>query len=355
MAVMNRIRPIAGGLRALLARQEMAIAASELLAPARRLSHSTRHRSAQMKIWPGERSSRTSHLASLETERLAAAERQSAVEAGQRRVVAALETERLAAAERQRELENGQRTLLSRLSEIEDSVHHVISTSALKSVESIAAEQRRLGRDMAKIQRDQTAETEALLQLYREFRPRATMPSSGRWAMDPTGLLETLFLIRTKQPKIVLELGAEHHRSGLHTRWRGTADASFPWITRRTLPIAPSHLDLHEISHVAEVRLAELRQLNLNEEEFQWYDLDAFGTFMIDLLLIDGPPGLPETAYPALNVLQSRLAPSAVVILDDADRAGEQTIVQRWITEVTGLRRDREIFNRQAVLTYRRP
>ena len=115
-----------------------------------------------------------------------------------------------------------------------------------------------------------------------------------------------------------------------------------------------SLLDLHEISHVAEVRLAELRQLNLNGEEFQWYDLDAFRDLHeIDLLLIDGPPGLPcETArYPALNVLQSRLAPSAVVILDDADRAGEQTIVQRWITEVTGLRRDREIFNRQAVLT----
>jgi hypothetical protein len=65
---------------------------------------------------------------------------------------------------------------------------------------------------------------------------------------------------------------------------------------------------------------------------------------------------LCETArFPALHVLQSRLAPHAVVMLDDADRVGEQAIVRRWITDVTGLRRDRETFNRQAVLTYRRP
>ena len=91
---------------------------------------------------------------------------------------------------------------------------------------------------------------------------------------------------------------------------------------------------------------------------FQWYEVDAFRDLNeIDLLLVDGPPGsLGETArYPALHVLESRLAPNAVVILDDADRPDEQGIVRRWITDVAGLRREREIFSRQAVLTYCRP
>jgi predicted O-methyltransferase YrrM len=216
-----------------------------------------------------------------------------------------------------------------------------------------------LGRDMAKLQRDQTAETEALLQLYKEFRPRAPMPSSGRWAMDPTGLLEMLFLIRENEPKIVLELG-----SGTSSIWIAyeleryggrliSVDHETDFADRTT-----SLLDLHEVSHVAEVRLAELRPLNIEGEEFQWYDVDTFEDLSeIDLLLVDGPPGSPcETArYPALDVLQPRLAPSAVVILDDADRAGEQAIVQRWIADIPGLRRDREIFRRQAVLTYCRP
>jgi predicted O-methyltransferase YrrM len=174
--------------------------------------------------------------------------------------------------------------------------------------------------------------------------------------MDPTGLLEVLFMIARKQPKVVLELG-----SGTSSIWMAYAlekdggrlisvdhEAEFAERTR-------SLLHLHEVSHLAEVRLAELCRLNINGEEFQWYDVDAFRDLNgIDLLIVDGPPGsLGETArYPALHVLESRLAPNAVVILDDADRSGELDIVRRWITDIPELHREREIFSRQAVLTY---
>jgi hypothetical protein len=50
--------------------------------------------------------------------------------------------------------------------------------------------------------------------------------------------------------------------------------------------------------------------------------VDAFRDINeIDLVLVDGPPGsIREMArYPALHVLESQLAPNAVVILDDAD------------------------------------
>ncbi len=398
--IMNRTGSIARSLRGLTARQNMAIVASALLGVGivasaatgwqwlataligltatlallasiqlrYRISQNTRELSVQIKSLPkGVDAAQRRILASVENRILAAVENErpmgadqlSALESGQRRVIAALENERLAAAERQHQLENGQRTLLSRLGETQDSVQEVISTSAIKSVKSIVAEQRRLGRDMAKIQRDQTAETEALLQLFREFEPRAPMPSSGRWAMDPTGLLEVLYLIARKRPKVVLELG-----SGTSSIWIAYAlekdggrlisvdhETDFADRTR-------SLLELHEVNHLAEVRLAELSQLNINGEEFQWYSVDAFRDLNeIDLLLVDGPPGsLGETArYPALHVLEPRLAPNAVVILDDANRPGEQGIVRRWITDVAGLRREREIFSHQAVLTYCRP
>jgi predicted O-methyltransferase YrrM len=387
----HRIRSIARGLRGLTARQSIAVVASGLLAVAigvsaaigrqalasaligltaalgllatiqlsRRFGQATRHRSAQIRDLARRLDLAVRRAQPPDNEQRQPANLHSALEAGQRRVLASLEIERLAAAERQRELQDSHRELLTRLSEVQDSVSNLINTSALKSVEKIAAEQRRLGRDMAKLQRDQTAETEALLQLYKEFRPRAPMPSSGRWAMDPTGLLEMLFLIRENEPKIVLELG-----SGTSSIWIAyeleryggrliSVDHETDFADRTT-----SLLDLHEVSHVAEVRLAGLRPLNIEGEEFQWYDVDTFEDLSeIDLLLVDGPPGSPcETArYPALDVLQPRLAPSAVVILDDADRAGEQAIVQRWIADIPGLRRDREIFRRQAVLTYCRP
>ncbi len=244
----------------------------------------------------------------------------------QHRILAAVENERLIAAEGQSALEAGQR---------------------------------RLGRDMAKIQREQTAETEALLQLFREFEPRAPMPSSGRWAMDPTRLLEVLFLIGRKLPKVVLELG-----SGTSSIWIAYAlekdGGRLISVDHKTefADRTKSLLHLHDVSHLAEVRLAELRQLNIKGEEFPWYDVDAFRDINeIDLLLVDGPPGsLGEMArYPALHVLESQLASNAVVILDDADRPDEQGIVQRWITEVAGLRKEREIFSGLTVLTYCRP
>jgi predicted O-methyltransferase YrrM len=244
----------------------------------------------------------------------------------QHRILAAVENERLIAADGQSALEAGQR---------------------------------RLGRDMAKVQQEQTAKTEALLQLFREFEPRAPMPSSGRWAMDPTRLLEVLFLIGRKLPKVVLELG-----SGTSSIWIAYAlekdGGRLISVDHKTefADRTKSLLHLHDVSHLAEVRLAELRQLNIKSEEFPWYDVDAFRDINeIDLLLVDGPPGsLGEMARcPALHVLESRLAPNAVVILDDADRPDEQGIVRRWITEVAGLRKEREIFSGLTVLTYCRP
>jgi len=71
-----------------------------------------------------------------------------------------------------------------------------------------------------------------------------------------------------------------------------------------------------------------------------WYAREAISGLpgAIDLLLVDGPPGLTaDTAhsrYPALGALASRLTDNAVVILDDADRAPEREIVERWLKDL---------------------
>ena len=59
------------------------------------------------------------------------------------------------------------------------------------------------------------------------------------------------------------------------------------------MPIAQGHSSSSTRSvTLAEVRLAELNQLNINGEEFSWYSVDAFRDINeIDLLLVDGPPG----------------------------------------------------------------
>lgn len=88
------------------------------------------------------------------------------------------------------------------------------------------------------------------------------------------------------------------------------------------------------------------------EPALPWYDEAALAEGLrqalradpIDLLLVDGPPahaaGHGLARYPALPVLADRLAPGATVVLDDAERPGEQEVLRRWERE-TGLGFDR--------------
>ena len=67
-----------------------------------------------------------------------------------------------------------------------------------------------------------------------------------------------------------------------------------------------------------------------------WYSAAAIAGLpeRIELLLVDGPPGyadgMARSRYPALLELAARLAPEAVVILDDAEREGEGEILAAW-------------------------
>ncbi|MFS8499784.1 MAG: uracil phosphoribosyltransferase, partial [Micromonosporaceae bacterium] len=229
----------------------------------------------------------------------------------------------------------------SRLSELADSVR------------------RSVDRMLQAFRQSQPREVEALLQLYRDHLPRAPMPPSGQWALDPSGLLELLSRVPRDRPSLVLELG-----SGTSTVWlayalersggRLVSVDHDPGYGQRTRDL----LERHELSKVAEVRDAPLREVTVGGQERRWYDPTAFADVAgVDLLFIDGPPGAtgPLARYPALPLLLPRLAPEALVVLDDAHRPDEQETVRRWLAEVDGLSPVPATVGTVAVLRYRAP
>jgi predicted O-methyltransferase YrrM len=224
--------------------------------------------------------------------------------------------------------------------------------------DTLAAQQKAAANGTDRLLRAQTAEVEALFQLFDGFPPRAPMPSSGGFALNPTDLLDLLHLVRTRKPRLVLELG-----SGTSTVWLAYAleksggrlvsldhDPGYAETTRAMLAA-------HGLTEVAEVRDAPLRPVLLDGRSFPWYDTDALADLRaVDLLLIDGPPEKtgPDARYPAMRVLEDKLADAATVVFDDAHRQDEQQALRKWVETIEGLTEEGEAPGRHAVLSYRR-
>jgi hypothetical protein len=67
-------------------------------------------------------------------------------------------------------------------------------------------------------------------------------------------------------------------------------------------------------------------------EEFAWYDVPT-GLMSQDyaLVICDGPPGSVKGGrFGLLPIMRSRLAPSCVILLDDAYRQQERQIADQW-------------------------
>jgi hypothetical protein len=216
----------------------------------------------------------------------------------------------------------------------------------------------RVQHDAINLSRGQLREVEGLHQLFGRFTPRAPMPSSGQWALNPTDLLALLHLIEQRRPAVVLELGG-----GTSSIWIGYAlerlggrlvsvdhEPEYAGNTRRMVAA-------HGLHAVVEVRDAPLRPIEVRGATFDWYDVDALADLDdIDLLIVDGPPGStgPLSRYPALDMLRHKLSRTATVYLDDLSREDEQETLRRWAEENPGTAVEPALIGQHGLLTYAR-
>jgi predicted O-methyltransferase YrrM len=181
-------------------------------------------------------------------------------------------------------------------------------------------------------------QSESVVALYQSLPFRLPLPSMSDWAISPDFACELVREIASRRPGRILELG-----SGVSTLVGGYALESLGCGTlvslehdERWARKTAEDLRIHQLDRVAVVTHAPIVDVTIGPDTYPWYSLYGLpqeGLF--DMLVVDGPPGTlhPMARYPALPLLLDRLSPNAVIILDDADRPGEQAAVERWIKE----------------------
>ena len=87
---------------------------------------------------------------------------------------------------------------------------------------------------------------------------------------------------------------------------------------------------LQEFGLTVSLRRVPLRSYG----EFDWYDVEGLELPVFSLVVCDGPAGETRGGrYGLLPVLQERLAGGCMVLVDDAARPSERTMLERWKSE----------------------
>ena len=170
-------------------------------------------------------------------------------------------------------------------------------------------------------------QSEALQQLFALLKFSSPIPPTRSWAASPDLLLTIADIVRTRKPRLVVELG-----SGVSTLIVAKAGARKVISIDNSADFAEktrAMLKEHKVRGV-EVRVAPLKA---HASGVNWYDTAKIKDLKnIDLLIIDGPPGSknPDARKPALQELIYKLSPRAVIIIDDVKRIGERQLAEAF-------------------------
>lgn len=170
-------------------------------------------------------------------------------------------------------------------------------------------------------------QSEALQQLFALLKFSAPIPPTRSWAASPDLLLTIADLVRTRKPRLVVELG-----SGVSTLILAKAGARKVISIDNSAEFAEKTREMlkaHKVRGV-DVRVAPLKA---HTSGVDWYDTAKLKDLKnIDLLIIDGPPGSknPDARKPALKELLNKLSSKAVVVIDDVNRSGEREMAEAF-------------------------
>ena len=182
------------------------------------------------------------------------------------------------------------------------------------------------------------AQTQALMHIHQNVNVKGYIPPMIPWSASPDFVSIIIQQILFREPRFILELG-----SG------GSTVVLATLIKERDLNVrlisidhdeyyanqTREHLKFNNLNDYVDVQGRPLKKYEIAADKYNWYTWDEEGPEEIDMLIVDGPPGAinKQSRYPALPVLEKDLREGASILVDDADRPDEITMISRWIRE----------------------
>jgi predicted O-methyltransferase YrrM len=183
---------------------------------------------------------------------------------------------------------------------------------------------------------DLRSEIQGMLFVHQQLEPGSPLPKSSNASLSWEAAALLVSELRQRAPGLVVELGAGVSTVLVAEALRRNGNGRLVTLEHDAYwaGYARGELARRGLEAWAEVRHAPLEPLRLEASgEQPWYALGAVQDLAgIDLLIVDGPPRrvAPLARYPALPVLRDKLAPGALVFVDDADRESEVRTVELW-------------------------
>lgn len=186
------------------------------------------------------------------------------------------------------------------------------------------------------------AQIQSLLALEKKLNLPDALPPMRGWAGSPDFLLQLAEQVFRSQPQTVMECS-----SGVSTV-----------VMARCLQLnGKGHLySLENSPEYAQKTRALLTKYGLTGyatvldaplvsegQSTPWYDMAAIPGNIgpVEMLVVDGPPAsvAPLARYPAMPRLKALLSSSPIILVDDAARDDESTMVNMWLNEIPELKK----------------
>lgn len=181
-----------------------------------------------------------------------------------------------------------------------------------------------------------TVELHAMQVLMSRF-PQLQLPTTG-WSMRFANLHQIVQVMDSLRPQTVVEFGSGMTSlcvaAWFKEQGRGrliSFDHDQAWAQLTQNQLERFDLDPYVAMFVSPLSPSAMAP------KAPWYHIhsDALEGLAVDLVIVDGPPagavGHEMARLPAMEKLYSHLSDNAVVVLDDANRPGEQRVVLSWL------------------------